>query len=58
MESYLSDLARTEALALETADELNSPLVMGAGSDENLRSALEVCISARALIPNRRRRAY
>jgi hypothetical protein len=51
MQSYLSDLARTEALAFETAAQLNTPLTQAHGGDDALRLALEACKDARALIP-------
>jgi hypothetical protein len=49
MQSYLSDLARTEALALETAAQLNTSIETS-GGDDSLREALEACINARPLI--------
>jgi hypothetical protein len=49
MQSYLSDLARTEALALETAAQLNTSIETR-GGDDSLREALDACVAARALI--------
>lgn len=49
MQSYLSDLARTEALALETAAQLNASSEMR-GGDDALRDALEACVNARPLV--------
>jgi hypothetical protein len=49
MQSYLSDLARTEALALETAAQLNTSIETRSG-DDALREALSTCVNARPLI--------
>jgi hypothetical protein len=49
MQSYLSDLARTEALALEAAAQLTREDAARSG-DDALREALEACINSRLLI--------
>ncbi len=49
MQSYLSDLARTEALAIDAAAQLNAPIETHSG-DDALREALDACVAARALI--------
>jgi hypothetical protein len=49
MQSYLSDLARTEALALEAAAQLTREGDARSG-DDALREALEACVNSRLLI--------